>query len=104
MIGLGRRTAQARLAHFLCEMSCRLQLFNPDASDGFDLPLTQEDLGDTLGLSTVHVNRVLQGLRSDGLIEFNRGWLKILDKAGLCAIAEFDQQYLSGLMCPEGAE
>jgi len=101
MIGLGRRTAQARLAHFLCEMSCRQQLFNPEAGDGFDLPLTQQDLGDTLGLSTVHVNRVLQGLRADGLIEFNRGWLDIRDKAGLFAIAEFDQQYLSGLMCLE---
>jgi len=100
LIGLGRRTAQARLAHFLCEMSCRLQLFDPGAVDGFELPLTQQDLGDILGLSTVHVNRVLQALRSDGLIDFNRGWLEIRDKAGLCAIAEFDQQYLSRLMCP----
>jgi CRP-like cAMP-binding protein len=104
MIGLGRRTAQARLAHFLCEMSCRQQPFNPDAGDGFDLPLTQQDLGDALGLSTVHVNRVLQSLRGDGLIEFNRGWLEIRDKAGLFAAAEFDQQYLSGLMCPEVEE
>ena len=78
----------------------RLQLFDPGAAEGFELPLTQQDLGDILGLSTVHVNRVLQGLRSDGLIEFNRGWLEIRDKAGLSAIAEFDQQYLSRLMCP----
>jgi CRP-like cAMP-binding protein len=101
LIGLGRRTAQARLAHFLCEMSCRLQLFDPSAAEGFELPLTQQDLGDILGLSTVHVNRVLQGLRSNGLIEFNRGWLEIRDRAGLFAIAEFDRQYLSRLTCPE---
>jgi CRP-like cAMP-binding protein len=101
MIGLGRRTAQARLAHFVCEMSCRLQLYTPEACDGFDLPLTQQDLGDTLGLSTVHVNRVLQVLRSEGLIEFNRGRLEIRDMAGLAAIAEFDRHYLSGLMNPE---
>jgi CRP-like cAMP-binding protein len=101
MIGIGRRTAQARLAHFLCEMSCRLQLFNPTVDEGFDLPLIQQDLGDILGLSAVHVNRVLQSLRGEGLIEFNRGRLEILDKAGLCAVAEFDGQYLSGSMHPE---
>src|SRR3954468_11232589 len=97
MIGLGRRTAEARLAHFLCEMVSRLQLGHPDAGDSVDLPLTQQDLSDILGLSAVHVNRVLQGLRGAGLIEFDRGGLQILDRAGFYAIAEFDEQYLSGL-------
>jgi CRP-like cAMP-binding protein len=101
MIGLGRRTAEARMAHFLCEMSCRLQLGHPDAGDGFDLPLTQQDLSDVLGLSAVHVNRVLQGLRGQGLIEFDRGRLEIRNKTGLYAVAEFDAQYLSELMYPE---
>jgi CRP-like cAMP-binding protein len=101
MIGLGRRSAQARMAHFLCEMACRLQLFNPQGGDGFDLPMTQQELSDVLGLSAVHVNRVLQALRNEGLIEFDRGRLEILNKAGLYAVAEFDAHYLTGLMRPE---
>jgi CRP-like cAMP-binding protein len=101
MIGLGRRTAEARLAHFMCEMSCRLELGHPDALDGVDLPLTQQDLSDILGLSAVHVNRVLQGLRGAELIEFDRGRLKILDRAGLYAVAEFDERYLSGFSRPD---
>ena len=89
------------MAHFLCEISCRLQLFNSQAADGFDLPMTQQDLGDALGLSPVHVNRVLQVLRAEGLIEFNRRWLTIREKAGLYAVAEFDERYLSVLMHPK---
>ncbi|MGC2778911.1 MAG: Crp/Fnr family transcriptional regulator [Bradyrhizobium sp.] len=97
MIGLGSRTAEARLAHFLCEMFCRLRPSQPDAGDGVDLPMTQHELSEVLGLSVVHVNRVLQRLRSAGLVEFNRARLVILDKAGLYAIAEFDEEYLGEL-------
>jgi CRP-like cAMP-binding protein len=94
MTGLGSRTAEARLAHFLCEMFCRLRPSQPDNGDGVDLPLTQRELSEILGLSVVHVNRVLQRLRSAGLIEFNRARLVITDKAGLYAVAEFDPAYL----------
>jgi CRP-like cAMP-binding protein len=97
MVWLGRRTAQARLAHFLCEVSYRLQIGGHDPRETFDLPLTQHELADILGLSTVHVNRVLQVLRSLDLIELSRNQLTIRDKAGLYEIAEFDPQYLSGL-------
>jgi CRP-like cAMP-binding protein len=69
IVGLGRRTAQTRLAHFLCEVSYRLQLRGRNDLDAFEFPLTQSELADILGLSTVHVNRVLQVLRSRGLIE-----------------------------------
>ena len=97
MVWLGQCTAQARLAHLLCEVTYRLQISERNASDVFDLPLTQQELADILGLSTVHVNRTLQALRNRNLIELSRNRLTILDKAGLYEIAEFDLQYLSGL-------
>ena len=100
MIGLGRRTAEARLAHFLCEMACRLQLGHADFGTGIDLPLTQQDLSDVLGLSAVHVNRVLQGLRAAGLIALERGRLEILDRGGLYEVAEFEAHYLKGAVRP----
>ena len=62
----------------------------------FEFPLTQRELADTLGLSAVHVNRTLQVLRSQGLIELSRQRLTILDKAGLYEAAEFDPRYLDG--------
>jgi CRP-like cAMP-binding protein len=94
MVWLGQRRAEPRLAHFLCELSHRLQLSGQDTRAAFEFPLTQSELADTLCLSSVHVNRTLQALRSRGLIELTRSRLAILDKQGLYAIAEFDPQYL----------
>jgi CRP-like cAMP-binding protein len=97
MVWLGRRMAQARLAHFLCEVSYRLELCGANSREAIEFPLTQRELGDTLALSAVHVNRTLQILRSQGLIELSRQRLTIRDKAGLCEAAEFDPRYLDGL-------
>ena len=96
MVWLGQRAAQPRLAHFLCELSHRLLLSGRDTHEAFEFPLSQSDLADTLGLSKVHVNRTLQALRSQGLVELTRNRLAILDKEGLYALAEFDPQYLDG--------
>jgi CRP-like cAMP-binding protein len=93
LIWLGQRPAEARLAHLLCEVSYRLQLGGGNC-DAFEFPLTQRELADTRGLSSVHVNRVLQLLRSRKLIDLNRSRLAIRDKPGLYAIAEFDPGYL----------
>ena len=62
--------------------------------DEVELPLTQRELGDVLGLSTVHVNRVLQQLRNGKLVDFSRGRLIIRNRAGLYQAAEFDPAYL----------
>lgn len=97
IVGLGRRTAQTRLAHFLCEVSHRLQLRGRNDLDAFEFPLTQSELADVLGLSTVHVNRVLQALRSRGLIELSRNQLVIRNRTGLYEVAEFDPSYLHGI-------
>jgi CRP-like cAMP-binding protein len=97
MVWLGRRAAQTRLAHFLCEVTYRLQLAGSGERDEFDLPLTQRELADLLGLSSVHVNRTLQILRGQGLIELNHQRLKVCNRHGLYEIAEFDPRYLDGL-------
>jgi CRP-like cAMP-binding protein len=97
MVWLGRHMAQTRLAHFLCEVSYRLQLCEANTRDAIEFPLTQRELADTLGLSAVHVNRTLQVLRSQGLIELSRQRPTIRNKAGLYEAAEFDPRYLDGL-------
>ncbi|MET0529126.1 MAG: Crp/Fnr family transcriptional regulator [Microvirga sp.] len=94
MVGLGRRSAYQRMAHLLCELQMRLRAVGLAQESGYDLPLTQNEIGDALGLSTVHVNRVLQDLRNDGLVVLRAGALTILDWEGLKSAAEFDLTYL----------
>jgi CRP-like cAMP-binding protein len=94
MIGLGRRSAYQRTAHLLCELHLRMMVVGLAKGDGYDLPLTQNELGDTLGLSTVHVNRVLQDLRREGLITLRGSALRIPDTRALQAAGEFDPAYL----------
>jgi CRP-like cAMP-binding protein len=100
MVWLGRRSAQIRLAHFLCEVTYRLQLSGSGIRNEFEFPLTQRELADLLGLSSVHVNRTLQALRGKGLIELSHQRLKVRDRDGLYEIAEFDPRYLDGLGFP----
>jgi CRP-like cAMP-binding protein len=96
IVGLGQRTAFQRIAHLYCEMFTRLS----DAglvrdADAFVFPVTQQDIGDALGLSTVHVNRSLQSLRQAKLIETqSKGRVRILNWAGLQRAGDFDPSYL----------
>jgi CRP-like cAMP-binding protein len=94
MVGLGHRAADQRAAHLLCEMLVRLKAVGEAREHAYELPLTQAELGDALGLSIAHVNRTLQDLRAGGLIELRRGTLAILDWDGLKRLAEFDPTYL----------
>lgn len=96
MVGMGRRGALGQIAHLLCEMAVRLRVPGPDDDGGgvYPFPLTQGELADAAGLSPVHVNRVLQALRADGLIVLNRGQLRIGDWRRLAEIADFDPGYL----------
>jgi CRP-like cAMP-binding protein len=94
MVGLGRRSGYQRMAHLLCELQMRLRAVGLAQDNGYELPLTQNEIGDALGLSTVHVNRVLQDLRNDGLIVLRGGVLRILDWEGLKSASEFDLTYL----------
>lgn len=94
MANIGMRSGPERLAHLLCELLERHGSIGQVSEDQFDLPLTQADLADTLGLSSVHVNRVLQALRRGGLITLRGRCLRILAPRRLRELAEFEAGYL----------
>jgi CRP-like cAMP-binding protein len=94
MVGMGRRSAYARIAHLFCEVFARLGSVGLVDRNRCRFPLTQTHLSDALGLSLVHTNRVLQALRADGLISFRGGELTVHDWPGLQAAGEFDPSYL----------
>jgi len=94
MVGLGRRAAIRRFAHLVCEMALRMKAVGLADHQTYDFPVTQSDLGDALGLSTVHVNRVLQEIRKKGLLEFKGSTITIRDWKGLEELGEFDPIYL----------
>lgn len=80
---LGRMTAAERICDFLLEMHARLRTAGLTRGNTFDMPLTQEVLADTLGLTSVHVNRVVQGLRRDGDLQWKDGVVTLPDPAAL---------------------
>ncbi|MDG3041749.1 Crp/Fnr family transcriptional regulator [Roseicyclus marinus] len=94
LVNLGRRSADIRMAHFLLELGARLRLVGVGDPAGFDCPLTQYHLADVLGLSAVHVNRVLRHLREEGLVTFQKGRVEFDDMARLTRMAGFDPEYL----------
>jgi CRP-like cAMP-binding protein len=89
MVRLGRQTAYERVAHFLLELQRRLEIVGLGDSQRFPLPLTQEILADALGLSIVHVNRTLQQLRRERLIELRSGVAILLEREALTNIADY---------------
>ncbi|MBD2747536.1 Crp/Fnr family transcriptional regulator [Microvirga sp. BT688] len=95
LTAMGRLSATAHMAHLICELYLRLKVVGRAEGDSVQLPITQAELGDTLGLSTVHVNRVLQELRKEGLIRFQGDALTILDWERLKKVGEFTPTYLS---------
>lgn len=94
VLSLGRRSATQRAAAFFCELHIRLGLVDMAEERGFALPITQAELADCLGLTAVHVNRVLRVLREDGLATFDGGRVELTDLDGLRRLAEFDDRYL----------
>lgn len=94
LVNVGCRQAIERIAHLFCELLVRLQAVGLATHNSYALPLTQLDLADTTGLSNVHVNRSLQELRRQGLIELKDGQLTILNLPRLRAVAEFKDNYL----------
>lgn len=91
---MGRLSAAQNLAHLVCEMFTRLGVVGLTSGRTLRLPLSQPEVGDVLGLSTVHVNRVLQELRGLGLLAWQGDAVAILDWDGLARFAEFDPTYL----------
>jgi CRP-like cAMP-binding protein len=91
---MGRLSSVANFAHLLCELHERYGLVDMVRDDGFDLTLTQADLADVLGLSAVHVNRIVQELRASGAVTWDGRRLTVLDWSRLVGMAEFDPTYL----------
>jgi CRP-like cAMP-binding protein len=94
MVGIGRRSAHQRIAHQLCEMSTKLRAVGLNHGHTYPWPVTQQEIADSLGLSDVHVNRVIRDLRQDGLVDVRRGSFIVNDRAALETRGEFDPLYL----------
>jgi CRP-like cAMP-binding protein len=90
----GRRDARERIAHLFYELLVRYRMVGGTEDESFPFPITQEELADATGLTPVHVNRTLQHLREDGLIELHGKVLKVLDPARLKTVAGFSADYL----------
>ena len=94
VMNVGRREATSRMAHLLCEIVVRLRAVGLAEEDNIELPITQVEFADAMGLSTVHVNRVVQKLRADGLIGLNGDRLTIPNWEKLKRLGDFDPTYL----------
>jgi len=94
LLNVGRREAYNRVAHLLCELLVRLKAVGLVEDHTFDLPTTQAELADAIGVSNVHINRVLQDLRANGLIRTKGSQVNILDWEKLKQVGGFDPLYL----------
>jgi len=94
VVNVGRRDSRTRISHLLCELALRLERTGQGRDGIFDFPLTQEQLADATGLTSVHTNRTLQSLRRDGLIQLSNGVLRVLNWEKLREVGDFDELYL----------
>ncbi|HEY0043202.1 MAG TPA: Crp/Fnr family transcriptional regulator [Allosphingosinicella sp.] len=94
ILSIGRRSASGSIAHMLCELYYRLETVGLAADNRYQLPLTQADLADATGLTSVHVNRMLKRLRDEGMLTFRGGEVIIQDFEALKREAEFTADYL----------
>ena len=93
-MNLGRKDGRERMAHFLCELSLRLPRAGLQPSLRYEIPMTQEQLADVLGMTPVHVNRTLRALQDEGLILRDNKSLLIRRWNDLCTVGGFVQRYL----------
>jgi CRP-like cAMP-binding protein len=102
IVRIGRQTAYERVAHLLLELHYRLGVVGLATNDFMPLPLTQEVIADALGLSVVHLNRTLQQLRRDGIVEVRGGVGRLLDLSRLRAIADFRAPHVTARRMENG--
>jgi CRP-like cAMP-binding protein len=94
IVNVGQRPAPARLAHVIVELRERLKVIGRTDGASFEMPLTQEQVGEALGITAVHANRVIKQLRQDGIVELHRGRVTVLDEDKLLELSGFDGRYL----------
>ena len=93
-LNVGRRDALTRTAHMLCEFAVRMEAAGLGDKAGFELPMTQAELADALGLTAIHLNRRLRVLREEQLIAYDKRAVRILDFPRLAQVGDFDPRYL----------
>jgi CRP-like cAMP-binding protein len=93
-LNVGRRDARTRTAHLLCEFAMRLEAAGLGERCNYELPMTQEQLADALAITSVHTNRTLMTLGTEGLISRDHRAIRIVDWAGLAEVGDFDPAYL----------
>jgi CRP-like cAMP-binding protein len=94
ILNVGRRDARTRIAHMLCEFALRMETADLGGPSGYELPMTQEQLADATGLTPVHVNRMLQALTQEGLINRTKRRVTITDWQKLARVGDFNSAYL----------
>ena len=94
IVSMGRRSSAERVAHLMCELYLRAIAIDTAAEHNLALPISQVVFADALGMTPVHINRVLRDLRNTGVMELSRGSLRILDPIKLVQVAGFDENYL----------
>jgi CRP-like cAMP-binding protein len=94
IVNVGRRDARTRIAHLLCEFAVRMEAAELGKQSNYELPITQEQLGDAVSLTPVHVNRTLMKLEEDGLINRTKRMITIRDWTELAKTADFQPRYL----------
>nr|WP_267965973.1 Crp/Fnr family transcriptional regulator [Halomonas aerodenitrificans] len=100
LVYLGRYAAHERLAHFLYELYLRLKRIGAVTDNGFVMPLSQEQVGDALGLSAVHVSRTFSMLRDEGLVVRDRQHVVLPDPQALARLVEFNDTYIDETLSP----
>lgn len=94
MVNVGRRNARSRVAHLLCETATRLGAASGTDDVMFDFPLTQEHLAEATALTPVHINRTLQSLRAEKLVEWRSRQIRLPNWDALAEVGDFDPSYL----------
>jgi CRP-like cAMP-binding protein len=94
VMNIGRRDARSRIAHLICEFAARMDAAGLSIGDRYELPMTQEQIGDATGLTSVHVNRTLKSLATDGLVHREKRYLTFANRERIKAIADFSTLYL----------
>lgn len=94
VVNVGRRDARQAMCHFLCEFGARLTAAGLADAHGYELPMTQEQLADTLGITPVHVNRVLRVLDDEGVVVRHKRFIEVKDWVRLRKVGGFSDSYL----------
>ncbi|MFN3668594.1 MAG: Crp/Fnr family transcriptional regulator [Brevundimonas sp.] len=94
VLNVGRRDARSRMAHLLCEFAVRMRVSGLAGDHGYELPITQDQFADAVGLTTVHVNRTLQSLGADGFVKRAKRAIFIPSWKRLAEIGDFNERYL----------